>query len=327
MPIERPLLTARWTELVMLSFAVPPRVVAQLAPAGTAVDLYQGQAYASVIGFLFRDATFLGFRPPGHRRFEEVNLRFYVTREIDDLGAGSGDPHTTRSGVPRSTSIDDIGAGSGDPRTTCCCAPVSPSYARVSRPRMQRRGVVFVREIAPRPIVAAVARWAYNESYVTRRMRSEVMSPLRAGSRVAYQWQTGRWLGRRWNRVAARAAADPQLPEPGSLDEFIVEHYWAYVRGRDGTTWEYRVAHRPWRIAPASDVVWDCDLAATYGDSPLTPYLAAPPASAFIADGSPVQVFRGRRIDTQCCTPLEVSALDERVAVRDALVPDQVLPT
>ena len=76
-----------------------------------------------------------------------------------------------------------------------------------------------------------------------------------------------------WNRVAARVASGPDLPAAGSLDEFIVEHYWAYVRGRDGSTWEYRVGHWPWRVARADDVVWDCDVAATYANTPLGRYL------------------------------------------------------
>ena len=270
MPIERPLLTARWTELVMLSFAVPTEVVARLAPPGTVPDLYHGQAYVSVIGFQFRDARFLGLRFPGHSRFEEVNLRFYVGREVDG---------------------------------------------------QLRRGVVFVREIAPRPMVAAVARWVYNENYVTRRMRSDARlagGRLTGGAWVGYEWQTGRWPRRTWNRVAARAAADAELPAPGSLEEFIVEHYWAYVHGRDRATWEYRVAHRPWRVAPAAEVVWDCDVAATYDHTPLAPYLRQPPASAFIADGSPVQVFHGRRIDADHRPQQDDPALDTRYAMLDA---------
>jgi hypothetical protein len=94
--------------------------------------------------------------------------------------------------------------------------------------------------------------------------------------------------------MAGRVAATPHLPEPGSLTEFIVEHYWAYVRTRGGGTAEYRVAHRPWRVAPAEEVVWHCDLAGSYERTPLAAYLAAPPVLAFVADGSPVRVFRGR---------------------------------
>ena len=162
-----------------------------------------------------------------------------------------------------------------------------------------RRGVVFVREIAPRPLVAVTARWIYNEKYVTRRMRNSVRlagGSLSAADDVGYEWRTGRGDTRRWNRMAARAAAAPQLPESGSLTEYIAEHYWAYVHTRDGGTAEYRVAHWPWRVAPAEDVVWDCDLAATYEHTPLAEYLAVPPVLAFVADGSPVQVFPGTRL-------------------------------
>jgi uncharacterized protein len=130
-------------------------------------------------------------------------------------------------------------------------------------------------------------------------MRSDlrlVGATLDAGSQLDYRWRSGWPFRRRWNRMAARAAAAPRLPLPGSLAEFIVDHYWAYVRGRDGNTGEYRVVHRPWRVAGAESVVWDCDLARAYGDSPLARYLAGPPVSAFVADGSPVQVFRGKRL-------------------------------
>ena len=249
MPSERPFLTASWTELLMLNFAVPGDVIARLAPPGTEPDSFEGEAYISVVGFMFRDARFFGMGFAGHRRFEEVNLRYYVRRPIGDAA---------------------------------------------------RKGVVFVREIAPRPLVAATARWLYNESYVTRRMRNDVRlagNSLAAGDQVGYQWRTGRGSTRRWNRVAARVVATPQLPAAGSLAEYIVEHYWAYVRTRDGGTAEYRVAHRPWRVAPVEGVVWDCDLAATYEQTPLAEYLAAPPVLALVADGSPVQVFPGRRCE------------------------------
>lgn len=248
---EHPFLTARWTELLMLNFAVPGEVIAGLAPPGTEPDFFGGQAYLSVIGFMFREAHFFGIGLPGHRQFEEVNLRYYVRRAVGNT---------------------------------------------------VRRGVVFVREIAPRRLVAATARFLYNENYVTRRMRHSVAragNTLAAGNTIGYEWQTGWGKRRRWNQLSARVASAPRLPEPGSLAESIVEHYWAYVRSRDGGTAEYRVAHRPWRVATTADVVWDCDLAASYGDTPLAEYLAAPPALAFIADGSPVQVFPGRRVEVE----------------------------
>ena len=269
MPSERPFLTASWTELLMLNFAVPGEVIARLAPPGTEPDFFEGRAYVSVVGFMFRDAQFFGLGFPGHRRFEEVNLRYYVRREVGDA---------------------------------------------------VRRGVVFVREIAPRPLVAATARWLYNESYVTRRMRHDLRiagRALAAGDEIGYEWRTGCRARRRWNRMSARVVATPQLPEPGSLTEYIAEHYWAYVHTRDGGTAEYRVAHRPWRVAPAENVVWNCDLAASYEHTPLAEYLAAPPVLAFVADGSPVQVFPGTRLKQPVAiAPATASALASAAAPR-----------
>lgn len=175
-------------------------------------------------------------------------------------------------------------------------------YVRRMVEGQARHGVVFVHEIAPRPAVSTMARWIYNESYVTRRMRNCVRlagNSLAAEDEVGYEWRTGRWGRGRWNHAAARVAETPHLPEPDSLEEFIIEHYWAYVHGRDGVTSEYRVAHRPWRVAAVKDVVWDCNALTVYDNMPLAKYLTRPPAMAMVADGSPVQVFRGRKLESR----------------------------
>ncbi len=168
-----------------------------------------------------------------------------------------------------------------------------------------RRGVVFAREIVPRRAVAIVANRLYNENYVTRRMRSEIQiagTELSQGDTLTYSWKTalrrlrlGATIAHE-NVLSAQVAAALAQPASGSLEEFIVEHYWGYTRGRDGRTREYRVAHIPWRIAPATNVTWDCDIATNY-ESPLAEFLAAQPTSAIIAEGSTIQVFRG-----QCCS-------------------------
>ena len=77
----RPFLTARWRYLAMLNYEVPPEALAPLVPAGTELDSWQGKTFVSVVGFLFLDTRVLGIAIPGHRDFEEVNLRFYVRRK------------------------------------------------------------------------------------------------------------------------------------------------------------------------------------------------------------------------------------------------------
>src|SRR5437867_11221784 len=79
---RRPFLTAEWRHLVMLSYEVDLDVPAPLVPAGLALDLWHGRALVSVVGFRFLDARVLGAAIPRHRDFDEVNLRFYVRRDM-----------------------------------------------------------------------------------------------------------------------------------------------------------------------------------------------------------------------------------------------------
>jgi uncharacterized protein YqjF (DUF2071 family)/predicted DCC family thiol-disulfide oxidoreductase YuxK len=80
---RRAFLRAEWRYLVMLNYEVDPAILRPLAPVGTSLDLWQGRALVSVVGFRFLATRLLGVAIPGHRDFDEVNLRFYVRREIE----------------------------------------------------------------------------------------------------------------------------------------------------------------------------------------------------------------------------------------------------
>jgi uncharacterized protein YqjF (DUF2071 family) len=80
--MSRVFLTAEWKYLAILNYRVPPELLVPLVPDGTTLDLWNGIAYLSVVGLLFRDTRILGLPIPWHRTFEEVNLRFYVRREV-----------------------------------------------------------------------------------------------------------------------------------------------------------------------------------------------------------------------------------------------------
>lgn len=73
-------LTAEWEYLVMLNYQIPPEILIPYLPKGTQLDLYNGKALASVVGFLFNKTKVFGLQWPFHTNFEEVNLRFYVKR-------------------------------------------------------------------------------------------------------------------------------------------------------------------------------------------------------------------------------------------------------
>ena len=76
-------LTAEWRDLIMVNYETDPSLVAPRVPSGTVLDLYDGKCFISLVGFMFLNTRVLGFMVPFHINFEEVNLRFYVRREID----------------------------------------------------------------------------------------------------------------------------------------------------------------------------------------------------------------------------------------------------
>lgn len=162
-------------------------------------------------------------------------------------------------------------------------------YVRHESDGAVRRGVVFVKEIVPRVAIAWLARRAYNENYVALPMRHDDEIGQAAEPRVAYHWQH---LGRP-DHIAVRVRGSAYLPDETSEESFFTEHYWGYVRQRNGATLEYRVEHPRWRVWRSSDAEFDCDVAALYGDEFAT-YLSGPPRSAFLAQGSVVTVRRGR---------------------------------
>lgn len=158
-----------------------------------------------------------------------------------------------------------------------------------------RRGVVFVREVVPRVAIAAAARWLYNENYVACRTSSRNRRPTEEQPGGAtYVWSRDD----RTFALKLSYGGDAFFPTPGSQEEFITEHYWGYSSQRNGTTLEYRVEHPQWRIWRADSARLSGDVASFYGRA-FAEALAAPPASAFVAEGSPIVVRRGRGIPAE----------------------------
>ncbi|MGF7079987.1 YqjF family protein [Mucilaginibacter sp. UYCu711] len=75
---KRTFLKAEWNDLVMINYEVVPGILKPYLPAGTELDLWEGRAMVSMVGFMFNNTRVLGVKWPFHINFEEVNLRFYV---------------------------------------------------------------------------------------------------------------------------------------------------------------------------------------------------------------------------------------------------------
>ncbi|MEO6148963.1 MAG: DUF2071 domain-containing protein [Mucilaginibacter sp.] len=227
-------LTASWDNLVMLNYEVDPAILKPYLPARTELDLWQGKALVSMVGFMFNNTRVLGVKWPGHVNFEEVNLRFYV---------------------------------------------------RHYNGTEWKRGTVFVSEIVPLSLIPLVANTLYKEHYRKLPMQHSVIPVDSEHTAYLYQWK----LKGVWNKLGATVNYNFTPMQPGSAEEFILEHYWGYNGLDNVSTLEYQVEHVPWRIGEVKEYIFEADVKALYGDA-FASYLTAKPYSAFFAEGSSISV-------------------------------------
>ena len=71
-------LSARWEYLVMFNYEVDAAILKPHLPPYTVLDLFNGKAIVSVVGFMFNNTSVMGVKWPGFINFEEVNLRYYI---------------------------------------------------------------------------------------------------------------------------------------------------------------------------------------------------------------------------------------------------------
>jgi len=163
-------------------------------------------------------------------------------------------------------------------------------YVRRKDADGDRRGVVFIAEVVPRRAVATIARFLYGENYRCLPMRHNVAT-AKPRTTAEYRWK----LGNQWCTLSAQTAGEPAHPDEGSLEQFITEHYWGYSTQRAGSCIEYYVSHVPWQVWTTVTAAFVGDASSLYG-SDLASILQRRPDCAFVADGSPVLVYRGKRI-------------------------------
>jgi uncharacterized protein YqjF (DUF2071 family) len=163
-------------------------------------------------------------------------------------------------------------------------------YVRRRDQNEVKRGVVFIREIVPRRAIAAAARGLYNENYVALPMSHQIRW-TGADLAVEYGWRSKHG----WNRMSLAATGQPALPQDGSVEQFITEHFWGYSAQRNGGCKEYRVAQDSWAVWNGGKVNVEGQFEEFYGRD-LAGALAAEPTSAMLAEGSAVTVYRGTTI-------------------------------
>ncbi|MBE7159158.1 MAG: DUF2071 domain-containing protein, partial [Rhodospirillales bacterium] len=98
-----------------------------------------------------------------------------------------------------------------------------------------------------------------------------------------------------WQRLGVRGENRLLPILPGSLEEFITEHYWGYAHRRSGGTTEYAVEHQRWKVYPVSEHRIVCDFGSLYGRE-FEDLTSRTPDHVLLAEGAPVAIRWGGRI-------------------------------
>ena len=78
-------LKANWENIIMANYEIDPEILIPFLPKGVTLDLYNGKAYISLVGFMFKKTKLFNVPIPLLGTFEEINLRFYVQRNEDGI--------------------------------------------------------------------------------------------------------------------------------------------------------------------------------------------------------------------------------------------------
>lgn len=158
-------------------------------------------------------------------------------------------------------------------------------YVRRKVGDQMRRGVVFINETVPFRIIARVANTLYREHYTAVPTKHSInISPTR--SKIRYEWKKNK----KWDHLGVESDVNSREMQPGSLEEFIFEHYYGYTRINDKLSQEYRIQHPRWRVNTVLHYSVHCDFAAMYGE-PFAFLTDTKPDAVFLAEGSPVNIL------------------------------------
>jgi uncharacterized protein YqjF (DUF2071 family) len=149
-----------------------------------------------------------------------------------------------------------------------------------------KRGVGFIQKLVPKKLVAAIARFAYNEPYEALAMGSHTEETA-DGIHISH------WLSKdaKTHRLDWLCESSCRLPSESSTEQFFKEHQWGFGRDRKGRTLEYEVQHPSWQVRDIRSARENIDFGQLYGQE--WSFLGdAEPISRICAVGSEIKVFK-----------------------------------
>ena len=147
-----------------------------------------------------------------------------------------------------------------------------------------KRGVVFIKEIVPKPALTFVANTIYKEHYETLPMKHK-WEENDSNRIIQYQWKKNKV----WYSFKIVANLNTSEIKENSETEFITEHYWGYAKVSDSVTNEYEVTHPKWKQYNIESYEVKVDFGLVYGND-FEHLNKIKPESVMLAEGSEITV-------------------------------------
>lgn len=154
-----------------------------------------------------------------------------------------------------------------------------------------KRGVVFIKEIVPKPALSFIANSVYKEHYETLPLKYSITENKSNKTDFVYQWKKEK----KWNTILVETEKNPIEIETNSEAEFITEHYFGYTKVNNEKTFEYEVKHPRWKQHQVSNHYLDVDFKKTYGNE-FEFLNHQKPISVMLAVGSEISVENKKKI-------------------------------
>lgn len=147
-----------------------------------------------------------------------------------------------------------------------------------------KKGVVFINETIPYPLVAWVANKLYKEHYTTIPTTHNI-TKTEQQQKVQFNWQKNK----SWYSIAVEASLHTTPIPPHSLEAYIYERYYGFTKINEKATELYTLQHPSWQLYTLSNYSINCNFAAMYGAN-FSLLNNTPPTSVLMAKGSNVAI-------------------------------------
>ena len=153
-------------------------------------------------------------------------------------------------------------------------------YVRYKENDQWKKGVVFIKEIAPARIIGLTAGWLYQENFIYLPLKHKFYANNKC-QYISYSCK----VKNQWGHLNMVCSSKDNEPGSERVQTFVRDHYWGYTKKSNNNTAEFLIEHRLWKIYQATDYDLNLNIGEIYGKD-FTDLFLQKPISVILMDGS-----------------------------------------